>query len=140
MKVNKIKNIILAITALVGLGASLITPATYAEDNICNNEHISSDIKAASGCTDDSKDRIATVITNILNVVIGISGLIAVIFIIIGGVSYMTSAGDPNKIQTAKNTIKYAVIGLIVCALAFAIVNFAIAGINNSVSPKSENA
>ena len=62
----------------------------------------------------------------ILDTVIGISGLIAVIFIIIGGVNYMTSTGDTNKIQKAKNTILYSVIGLIVCALAYAIVNFAI--------------
>ena len=44
----------------------------------------------------------------------------------------MTSAGDPGKTKKAKDTILYAVIGLIICVLAFAIVNFVIGGIINS--------
>lgn len=67
----------------------------------------------------------------ILNNVIAVSSVIAVIFIIIGGVGYITSAGDTTKVQKAKSTIKYACIGLAVCALAAAIVNFAIGAINN---------
>ena len=50
----------------------------------------------------------------------------------------MTSAGDAGKIKKAKDTILYSVIGLIVVALAFAIVNFAIKAINNDTS--EENA
>ena len=46
------------------------------------------------------------------------------IAIIIGGVKYMTSQGDAAKIKSAKDTILYAVIGLIVALLAFAITNF----------------
>ena len=60
---------------------------------------------------------------------LGVLGLVAVIFVVVGGVKYMTSAGDPGKVQQAKKTIIYALIGLIVCALAFAIVNFVISGI-----------
>ena len=41
----------------------------------------------------------------------------------------MTSAGDPGKVKKAKDTILYGVIGLVVCVLAFAIVNFVIANI-----------
>ena len=70
--------------------------------------------------------------TGILNGVIGMLGLVAVVFIIIGGVNYMTSTGDPGKTKKAKDTILYACIGLIVCALSFAIVNFTINMINHS--------
>jgi hypothetical protein len=62
--------------------------------------------------------------TTIINVIIGIVGFLAVIMIIIGGISYTTSAGDAGKVKKAKDTIMYGIIGLIVAILAFAIVNF----------------
>ncbi len=68
---------------------------------------------------------------NIINVVLFVLGLIAVAFIIYGGVKYATSAGDAAKVTSAKNTIMYAVIGLIVAILAYAIVSFVVRGIKN---------
>ena len=73
-------------------------------------------------------------IPRIINAVIGVLGIVAVIIIIIGGVSYMTSSGDAGKVKKAKDIILYGVIGLIVCALAFAIVNFVIGGINGGAT------
>ena len=66
------------------------------------------------------------IVENILESIILVLGIVAVIFIIVGGFQYMSSAGDTSKIQKAKNTILYAVIGLVVCILAFIIVNFVI--------------
>ena len=60
---------------------------------------------------------------------LAVLGLVAVIVIIIGGINYMTSAGDAGKVKKAKDTILYGVIGLVICVLAFAIVNFVIANI-----------
>lgn len=68
-------------------------------------------------------------IIGILNSIILSIGIISVIVIIIGGITYMTSAGDSNKTKKARDTILYACIGLIVCVLSFAIVNFVIKGI-----------
>ena len=68
-------------------------------------------------------------VTNILNAVIGVLSFVCVVVIIIGGVTYMTSSGDSSKVKKAKDTILYGVIGLAVCVLAFAIVNFVIANI-----------
>ncbi len=68
-------------------------------------------------------------ITNILNVVIGLLGIICVIVIILGGITYMTSSGETAKVKKGKDTILYGIIGLIICILAFAIVNFVIANI-----------
>ena len=70
-------------------------------------------------------------IGNILNIIIGSLGVIAVIVIIIGGVLYMTSSGDRGKVKKAKDTILYGVIGLIICVLAAAIVNFVIANVGD---------
>ena len=57
-------------------------------------------------------------------VVFGILGIIAAVVIIIAGVLYMISAGDPGKVATAKKAILYAVIGLIIALSAYAITNF----------------
>ncbi len=63
-------------------------------------------------------------ITNVINAVLGIIGVIAVVVIIIGGMFYATSQGDPGKATKGKNCIMGGIIGLIICLLAFAIVNF----------------
>ena len=85
--------------------------------------------KAQSGLTEVNNGLNATTdltgsISKILNAVFFIIGIIAVVMIILGGVNYTTSQGDPSKIQKAKNTITYGIIGLVVSLLAFAIINF----------------
>ena len=80
--------------------------------------------RAAAGCGQDDIGRVEDSSLYIINVALGIIGLVAVIFIIVGGVQYVTSAGDSGKAAKARNTILYSVIGLIVAILAFAIVNF----------------
>ena len=68
-------------------------------------------------------------IQTIINLALAVLGIVAVIIIIVGGVTYTTSQGDPAKITKAKNTIMYGVIGLVVALLAFAIVNFVLSNI-----------
>ncbi len=62
----------------------------------------------------------------ITNTVLYIVGVVAVIMLIIGGIKYVVSGGDAKKVTDAKNTVLYAIIGLIIAFLAFAIVNFVI--------------
>ena len=71
----------------------------------------------------DSND-LNSVVKMIINAVIFIIGIIAVIMIILGGVTYATSQGDSGKVKKGKDTILYGIIGLVVALLAFAIVNF----------------
>ena len=52
----------------------------------------------------------------------------------------MTSTGDAGKIEKAKKTILYATIGLVICALAFAIVNFAVSVVNNAQESESSSS
>lgn len=68
-------------------------------------------------------------VIGILNAVIGVLSFVCVTVIIVGGITYMTSSGDASKVKKGKDTILYGVIGLIICVLAFAIVNFVISGI-----------
>lgn len=133
MKNNLIKLTLAALTTL-GLVSLTATAPVSAATDICSMPGISDEIKAANGCVSDTGDTFSATIQNILTAIIGISGLVAVVFIIVGGVTYMTSAGDAGKTLKAKNTILYACIGLVVCALAFVIVNWAISVINTSDS------
>lgn len=133
------KNKILAIIlAFVGLFSLIATPVYAAEPtpntDICNNEKIAKEIKQAAGC-DNTAPNIENVIQNIINVVLGILGVVCFVIIVIGGVQYMTSTGEAAKTQRAKNTILYAVIGLIICALAGVITNFTI----NIIEQNSKN-
>lgn len=73
-----------------------------------------------------NKNDIEGAVTGIVNAVIGVLAIVCVIVIIVGGINYMTSAGDSGKVKTAKNTILYGLIGLVICVLAFAIVNWLI--------------
>lgn len=70
---------------------------------------------------------VETGIQTILNNVYFIAGVVAVVVIIIGGMSYITSSGDSSKVTKAKNMIVYAVVGLVLTMLAFGITNFVIA-------------
>jgi hypothetical protein cdiviTM7_00647 len=60
----------------------------------------------------------------ITNVVLLAVGIISVVVLIYGGLRYILSGGDAKKVTDAKNTILYAIIGLIISLLAYAIVNF----------------
>lgn len=78
------------------------------------------------GCENvpEAEPTIDNLIEDVVNIFSLIVGVVAVIMIIIGGFQYITSAGDSNKVSTAKNTILYAIIGLIIVALAQIIVRF----------------
>lgn len=78
-----------------------------------------SDCKDTSG--GPSINKIISAVISLLSLLIGI---IAVIMIIVGGLKYVTSNGSSEAISSAKNTIIYAVIGLIIAALAQALVQF----------------
>ena len=69
------------------------------------------------------------VFKQVTNTVLYIVGIIAVIMLIIGGIRYVISGGDAKKVTDAKNTVLYAIIGLVICFLAFAIVNFVISAL-----------
>ena len=64
------------------------------------------------------------IITNITNTLLFITGALAVIMVIFGGIRYATSGGNASSVTAAKNTILYAIVGLIIAFLAFAAVNW----------------
>ena len=75
------------------------------------------------------------VFKQVTNTILYIVGIIAVIMLIIVGIKYVVSGGDSKKVTDAKNTVLYAIIGLVICFLSFAIINFVI-----SALPSSDNS
>lgn len=81
------------------------------------------------GCENSSSaaERVDEIVSQVINILSLGVGVVAVIMIILGGFRYITSGGDSGNVTSAKNTILYAVVGLVVVALAQVIVRFVIA-------------
>jgi len=82
------------------------------------------DCNSVSTNTAQSTTKINTLIKDVINIFSIIVGVVSVIMIIIGGFRYITSGGDSGNVSSAKNTIIYAIIGLVIVALAQFIVQF----------------
>lgn len=120
----------LLITPLIA-SVSLASAATDIKSGVCAG----SDLSVSSSTTCDpqdeenkkriegSVDKIIETVINILSVVVGV---VAVIMIIVGGLKYITSGGESASVSGAKNTILYALVGLVVVVLAQIVVRFVI--------------
>lgn len=80
------------------------------------------------------------VFAEISRVLLFIVGAVAVIMIVIGGLRYVISGGDASQVQAAKNTILYALVGIIVAILAYAAVNFVVNSFSTSGSSSSSSS
>ena len=115
--------IALSLVLSFGLVAPAILPNNSQVAYADAKTQIQSGLKAAGG---DTKDTSSTLITKVINVMLFIIGVLSVIMIVYGGILYVISAGDSGRVSKAKNTIMYAIVGLVVALLAYAIVNFVI--------------
>jgi hypothetical protein len=121
------KNLPVFIIFLVGFLITFITRA-YAQ---CNQDSVRGGVDCAGNATvGGSLFGSGGIVTNVVNTLIYITGIVAVVFIIIGGIRYIVSQGDERSTSVAKNTVLHAVIGLIITILAFAIVNFVLKGLS----------
>lgn len=121
---RQIKLFIAAVSiALFGSVALVPATATFAIDPlaVCDTGQTSGN----EVCNNRDEDA-GPLIKTLVNVLLFLAGAIAVIMIIWGGITYITSTGDSGRVQKAKNTIMYSVIGLVLALVAFAIVNFII--------------
>lgn len=125
---KKTKAIIISVFAVFGLVALPFAVASTAQAQPAKS--IQEGVSGIGG--DESQPKLEDGIKDIVNILLFILGAIAVIMIIIGGIRYTTSNGDAGSIKSAKDTILYAVVGLVVAILAYAIVNFVIGAFGGS--------
>lgn len=102
------------LTTVVGLS----TTQAFIDPGACANT--GGDI-----CNRQNDAEVAPLIGSIVNILLYVAGVVAIIFMILGGLKLITSTGDSGKVASGRNTILYASIGLIVTVLAYAIVQFA---------------
>lgn len=142
-----LRNIIMVPVALATLinGLLYIAPSSvaYAENgktptstsgNLCHNgdllgfPHWNDYLECTDGAVDLSGMQIGQAITiialNIVNIGIRLSSLVALGFVIFGGVKYLTSQGDPGKLAAAKDTIIKAIVGMIIAIMAATLVSY----------------
>lgn len=128
MKINIKRHLLtlLAVPALALSVAGVAAVPAYAVDTTCDT---AGGILGAANCakSDDQPTELFAnggIFQRITNILLFIIGAVSVIMLIIGGIRYTISQGDSAAVTSAKNTILYAVIGIVVALLAFAIVNY----------------
>lgn len=131
------KRLIITILAILALAFSFImltapeTGYAAAKQDVCESVGGTwkTDPNGVGSCDEQGGISVNKVIAAVINILSVIVGVIAVIMIIVGGLKYMTSVGDSNKTASARNTITYAIVGLILVALAQVIVRFVLGAI-----------
>ena len=118
---KKIKQAFIALALMAGMGLAVLPASSASAINVfeqCGQN------KDSAVCQAQGTDDATSIIEIVVNTMIFLLGAIAVVMIVIGGIRYATSGGDASGIKGAKDTILYAIVGLVVAILAYAIVNF----------------
>ena len=120
---KSINNLLVAMSLLGSMLAPLapITVSAQTVTDVCEGVALTG---GDCGTDEQTQSEISDIVQTVVNILSVIVGVVAVIMIIIAGLKYITSSGDSNNVTSAKNTILYAIIGLIVVALAQVIVRF----------------
>ena len=120
------KNTTMAVLALA-LGATmLVFSGMPVQAASCGSAKQCIDQGLSASGTSSTPNSLSSVLTTVTNILLFLMGAISVIMIIVGGIRYATSQGDQTQMQSAKNTILYAVIGVVVSIAAYAIVSFVV--------------
>lgn len=118
-----LKQCILSLALVTGMGVAALAPAASVSAvevfDQCDN------LQANAVC-DGQNDSATNMIQVVINTALIVLGMVAVIVIVIGGIRYSTSGGNSTHVKEAKDTIIYAVVGLVVAIISYSIVNFVI--------------
>lgn len=126
--INKIKTTLLSLAAITLFAAPMVAPV-YVSALDCNG--IQDCVGQGTDETDpnggnsvDAETKVSEITKQVINIFSWLVGIVSVIMVIVGGFQYVTSGGDSGKVTSAKNTIMYALIGIVIVALAQVMVKF----------------
>lgn len=141
---KKFKTLVVTLISALTLLAPLAMPAVvYAEisgspdigGGLCGGSNLDVNNTTCDPQADKTgTEKVNSIIKTVINLFSLIVGVVAVVMIIVGGLKYITSGGDSGNISSAKNTIIFAIIGLVVVALAQFIVRFVLAKVTSPSS------
>lgn len=145
--IQKIKKFLVAgIAGLTLLAPGLALPVVSGiasadlQSQLCSGVDAATNATGADSCNNPTKGNgdatsglksLAGKITNLFSIIVGATSVIMIIY---GGFRYITSGGDSGKVGSAKNTLIYAIVGLVIVALAQLIVRFVLGQANNATS------
>ncbi len=140
--IQKIKLALVSMALLLGVSAPALAPVSvYAAEDNNITKGLCTGTNAAAGGGDascsaggDNNDDLKALAAKIVNLISLLVGIVAIIMIIYGGFRYITSGGDSGRVGNAKNTLIYAIIGLIIVALSQFIVHYVLTASTNAVS------
>lgn len=116
---------VLAVSVLM-LGYSPMASAACPKGGGAKSQVLQGVGQSGSNCKDDGVNNLIATIVRLLSFFIGV---VAVIMIMVGGFKYVTSGGDSNKVGNAKETLTYALIGLLIAALAQVLVRWLLSSV-----------
>ena len=132
---TRIKRIVTSIAIALGLAVPMAVPAVVSaqdiQGNLCSGASLSTETTDCATATADAGTQVDDIITDVINIFSLVVGIVSVIMIIIGGFKYITSGGDSGNVTGAKNTILYAIIGLVIVAFAQLIVQFVLGKVSS---------
>ncbi len=140
---SKFKALIISLLVLIGVAAPLAAPTIVLADIQSSLCGAATTLKVDAGnvdcqkATSGSESHFQQILADAINIFSVIVGVVAVIMIIVGGFRYITSAGNQEKVKSAKNIIIYAIIGLVIVALAQVIVKFVL---NTATQPANSSS
>lgn len=115
-------------------GTPTPSPNPAASGTNCNATTTKEALQCGAGVGNNSNPTksINHTFANVINIFSVVAGILAVIMIVLAGTRYITSGGSQEKVASAKSTLTYAIIGLIIVALAQVLVQFVL---NKTVNP-----
>ena len=114
--------VLLVLAALVG--TAVLPQTASAAVDFLNSACSNADMATSQICPDKNNANTAPLVKTIVDMLLYVVMICSVIMIILGGARYAMSGGDSGKVTSAKNTILYAVVGIVVAVLAWAIVGY----------------
>ena len=108
----------------VALAGSVHAQSTDIQQSVCQGVTLDGSATASTCASEDSQNNFNTLMARVINIFSIVVGSISVIMIIIGGFRYIISNGDSNSVTGAKNTILYAIVGLVIVLFSQIIVRF----------------
>jgi hypothetical protein len=102
------------------------------QNSVCTGAQLNTDPTTCEAATADAGSNVNGLIADVINIFSLVVGVVAVIMIIVGGFRYITSGGNDSNVSGAKNTILYAIIGLVIVALAQFIVRFVLSRVTTT--------
>lgn len=137
LNIKKFLTSIAAVALLLAPSAVLLPSVAHADirDNVCKGVNSTGTGRGVNStdCSEDTNEGFSDIAKRIINIFSIVVGTVSVIMIIIGGFRYIISGGDSGGVTAGKNTILYAIVGLVIVLFSQVIVRFVLT--NTATTP-----